>query len=228
MYGVIFNTLQKRKHVIDYSKDDIPSKETVNDILWHAWKTTPSKQNMMPYQISVYGPEHEKAKDAAWSKVAGNHHAYEVYGTKKGRIKEPSYAINPYYSHIQNTPWLLIFQHRVCTYTSPFYEKQIERGHYMEQMYRDEVVGSRVVSFEAGLFASNVTAMCLEKDIDVSYCGCWPYLSSEWEDVPGVNENLIILMTLGKGSYYRRQRLEEQNQSHLDYKTAYEDIVKFI
>jgi hypothetical protein len=90
------------------------------------------------------------------------------------------------------------------------------------------MIGSSVVSFEAGLFASNITAMCLEKDIDVSYCGCWPKSADEWEDVPGVNERLIILMTLGKGSYYRRQRLEEENQSHLDYKTAYEDIVKFI
>ena len=225
---MIFDILQKRKHVIDYSKDDVPSKETVNNILWHAWKTTPSKQNMMPYQISVYGPEHTREKSLAWLKVAGHHNYYEVLGTKLGRIKEPSYEINPYYSHIENAPWLLIFQYRVCTYTSPMYEEKIKDGHYMEQMYRDEVVGSRVVSFEAGLFASNVTAMCLEKDIDVSYCGCWPYLVEEWDDVQGVNENIIMLLTLGKGSYYRRQKLEEENASHLDYKTAYKDIVKFV
>lgn len=225
---MIFDILQKRKHVVEYSKDDIPSKETINDILWHAWKTTPSKQNMMPYKISVYGPEHTQAKTSVWSKVAGNHHASEVSGTKKGRIKEPSYRVNPYYAHIHNAPWLLIFQYRVCTYTSPFYEKAIKRGHYMEQMYRDDIIGSRTASFEGGLFAANIAALCLEKDIDISYCGCWPYSVDEWKDVPGVEENIIMLLTLGKGSYYRRQKLEKDNSSHLEYKTAYEDIVKFV
>ena len=97
----------------------------------------------------------------------------------------------------------------------------------MEQMYRDDIIGSRVVSFEAGLFAANITALCLEKDIDTSYCGCYPYKANEWKDISGVEENIIMLLTLGKGSHYRRQKLEKDNISHLDYKTAYKDIVKF-
>lgn len=225
---MIFDILQKRKHVILYDKNDIPTEETVKDILWHAWKTTPSKQNMMPYRIAVYGPDRQKEKSSAWKKVASNHYYAEKRGTEKGRIKEPSYEINLYYEHIQDAPWLLIFQYRVCDWCPPFYVQGIKDGHYMEQMYRDDVLQSRTVLFEAGLFASNIATLCLEKDIDISYCGCWPKKVEEWKDVPGIEENIIMLMTLGKGDYYRREKLEREGNSHLDYKVAFEEVVKFI
>lgn len=47
---------QKRKHVKFY-KEDIPPKEKIERALYKAWKTSPSKNNAMPYQALVWGPD---------------------------------------------------------------------------------------------------------------------------------------------------------------------------
>ena len=53
---MIFDTINKRQHVYQYDKDNIPTKELMEDILEKAWQATPSKQNMMPYHVNVIGP----------------------------------------------------------------------------------------------------------------------------------------------------------------------------
>ena len=49
-----FDLLESRHHVKEYS-DKIPAKELIENALWKAWKTTPSKNNAMPYKVFVYG-----------------------------------------------------------------------------------------------------------------------------------------------------------------------------
>ena len=57
-----FDLLEKRHHVRKYS-DKIPPKEMIENALYKAWKTTPSKNNAMPYKVFVYGPEHKEKKN---------------------------------------------------------------------------------------------------------------------------------------------------------------------
>ena len=47
----------KRKHIISYSQEKVPEKKIVEDALYKAWKTQPSKNNMMAYYVDVYGPD---------------------------------------------------------------------------------------------------------------------------------------------------------------------------
>ena len=47
-----FDLLEKRHHVRRYT-DEIPPRYVVEHALWQAWKTTPSKNNAMPYKVIV-------------------------------------------------------------------------------------------------------------------------------------------------------------------------------
>ena len=51
-----FDTLEKkRKHVKKYDMNKIPPKECIERALYKAWKTTPGKNNAIPYQVLVWG-----------------------------------------------------------------------------------------------------------------------------------------------------------------------------
>jgi len=58
-----FDLLEKRRHVRKYT-DKIPPKEQIEFALWQAWKTTPSKNQSMAYQVLVWGPDKKKEKEA--------------------------------------------------------------------------------------------------------------------------------------------------------------------
>ena len=77
-----FDLLEKRHHV-RYYKDKVPPKEKIEFALWQAWKTTPSKNNAMPYKVIVYGPEHKEEKIKVWNMVLQNHQTAEVKEVKR-------------------------------------------------------------------------------------------------------------------------------------------------
>ncbi len=53
-----FDTLEdNRNHVKKYNMDKIQPKEMIERALYKSWKTTPSKNNSMAYQLLVWGPE---------------------------------------------------------------------------------------------------------------------------------------------------------------------------
>ena len=62
----------RRKHVMKYS-EKIPSLDVINNALWKAWKTSPSKNNFNPYEVFVLGPEKQKDKDAVYSMIRKAH-----------------------------------------------------------------------------------------------------------------------------------------------------------
>ena len=226
---MIINTLEKRKHVMNYDLKSYPSLDTVTDILQKAWKVTPSKNNFMPYSVNVLGPDYTAYKESIWNKVVGNHFWMEDIGESQGHIKKASGKVNPYYEHIRYNPYLLVFSSRVCKEANPFYARQIEKGHFAEQMYPewvDSIVDSTAI--EVGLFAQNTAALCLEQDIDYSFTSCFPRDLKQWTDIPFVEHRVLLLMTIGYGSYYRRQRAEKEGWSVHDYKPSFETVVNII
>ena len=81
---MIFDLLEtKRKHVKKYS-DIIPDRKLIEDALWKAWKTTPSKNNFMAYQLDVYGPDKEMEKEIMWNFAVANHINAEDVAVEKG------------------------------------------------------------------------------------------------------------------------------------------------
>ena len=55
-----------------YDTEDIPEKQLIEDLLWKAWKVTPSKNNFMPYHCNVLGPDKVKEKHSIWKKSQQN------------------------------------------------------------------------------------------------------------------------------------------------------------
>mgnify|MGYP003876881967 CR=1 FL=1 len=102
-----FDVLEnKRKHVFRYT-DRIPDKEIIEDCLYKAWKTTPSKNNAMPYKVIVYGPEHKEEKVKAWKMCAENHKDAEKRAVQRGEAtKTEGGKPNPFYEHIKHNSYL--------------------------------------------------------------------------------------------------------------------------
>ena len=75
-----YDIMKKRKHVRDYYMNIIPPKKDIEEILQKAYELTPSKQNAIPYEVSVLGPDKQDDKDKIYDRVVGNHKFMEKYG----------------------------------------------------------------------------------------------------------------------------------------------------
>ena len=65
----------------------IPPKAMIERALYKAWKTTPSKNNSMAYQVLVWGPDKEIHKEAIHNLVTKSHRAVEEKAVKEGYQK---------------------------------------------------------------------------------------------------------------------------------------------
>lgn len=226
---MIFENLDKRKHVYEYKDDEIPAHNTIEDLLRKTWKVTPSKQNIMPYKVSLLGPNAVFTKQKIYNKVVGNDYHMSAEGFDEGSTAKIRHEINPHYRHILHNPYLVVFSQRVCTDKdiNPFYKRQIEKGHFMEQASENWVIRIKSsTAIEVGLFAQNLASLCLEQDIDYSFTACFPGDVNKWADIDFVKHPVLLLMSLGKAKVYRRDFLTQWS-SDQDYKTAFENVVQF-
>lgn len=238
---MIYDTLESRHHVLRYKTKQIEA-SLVKQLLYQAWKITPSKNNFMPYTVTVLGPGCVQQKEKIYKKVALNHEGSDVKGldidskANPKMEKEYRFVHNRSYWHILKNSHLLVFSSRVCSEPNEFYKRAINlEGHYAEQCEVDEVEEiAESTAFEVGLFASAMTALCLENGIDISYCACLPKYKAAWRNIPFVwydKENKFAkvhsVMSLGYGDYYRYQWLKENNTTDSDIKPPFEDVVKW-
>ena len=243
----IVDTYEKRHHVFEYEKKNIPD-ELVNELLYKAWKITPSKNNFMPYQVSVIGPNQQDVKDEVWKMCAFNHKRIEEdrferkdgddveYTTQRGNKAKYEFAINKAYNHVRYNSHLLVFSARVCK-PNKYMERMIEEeGHYAEQCEIKEVLELvRTTSFECGLFAAHLAGICIEHGIDISYNHCFPGQRNAWEHMPFLwydkdnkHAKVFVNMSMGYGKYYRHQWLKNKAKEGEDIKPEMKDVVKWI
>ena len=244
----IFDTMEKRHHVYEYHDKDIPD-EKVKELLWKAWKISPSKHNFMPYKVSVIGPNRQREKSKMWKKCQYNHKRAEAVGAKLPREnldvnpyadnpEEYTFNTNPAYNHVKHNSHLLIFSARICKLNGYLKHVVAKEGHYAEQCEKSEVTNLRVSSsFEASLFAANLTALCIEQGIDVSYNLCFPGRKEEWKNMPYLwydkekkYARVFANMSLGYGKYYRHQWLKKvkPNIGHLDLKPEVDEVIEWV
>jgi len=238
----IFDTLEKRHHVLKYKSEPVPD-ELLKNILYKAWKITPSKQNCMPYNVSVLGPDKQKEKNIIYDKVVGGNKFFESKGLTKDTKANPKmiskyiFKENPSYYHVLSNSHLLIFSQRVAKEPNIFYKTAVRgNGHYFEQCELDEVENiAESVSFEVGLFVSNLTALCIENKIDVSYNDCYPKSKFPWKDTPYLwydkekkVANVHSIMSIGYGDYYRHEWLKKIHKTRDDIKPEVNEVVKWI
>ena len=168
-----FDLLEKRHHVRKYS-DKIPPKEMIENALYKAWKTTPSKNNAMPYKVFVYGPEHKEKKKAIHAMIHGNHDDAEHRAIERGQAdKTEGGKPNPFYEHMMYNPYC------VCIHAQPrepndFYKFQVKRGMFFDQAWPERVENFIDTSaIEVGMFLQNLSTYLLEQGIDISYTSCF-------------------------------------------------------
>jgi len=244
----IFDTYEKRHHVYEYHKKNIPD-EVVKELLYKAWKISPSKNNFMPYQVSVIGPNQQDIKDKMWEKCAFNHKRIEEdrferksgdgveYTTQRGNTAKYEFKINRAYNHVRYNSHLIVFSARICK-PNKYMERMIENeGHYAEQCEIKEVGNLRATtSFECGLFAAHLAGLCIEQGIDTSYNHCFPGDKDLYRNMPFLwydNDNkyarVFANMSMGYGKYYRYQWLKDVKKSvGEDIKPEMEEVVKWI
>lgn len=225
-----FNLLESRHHVKDYT-DVIPDKVLLEEALWCAWKTTPSKNNAMPWKVFVYGPDKMEEKIKVWEIVHGNHMRREVKALEEGEaITTEKGRINPFYSHIKDNPYL------ICVHAQPrnpnkYYEQKVRLGMYFDQAWESQVDNFIDTSaIEVGMFIQNLSSYLLEKNIDVSYTSCFYRDIKKWHEYGLTYSNFrpIILMSCGYKKVFRNEIIKEWGSDKEDVKPNYKDIIEWI
>lgn len=218
----------KRKHVKTYS-DKIPPKELIENALWKAWKTSPSKNNAMAYEVLVWGPEKKLKKEAIHSLCVKNHIAAEDRAVGRGLMDKTQNGVaNPYYEHVKNNPYLITIHSRIAS-PNLFYQKQIETGHFYDQAYNPEhIIDS--VAVEVGLFAANLTNYLLENNLDMSYNSCFKRQVEDWHNVGlyEIRQRPILMISCGYAQRYRMEDLKDRGQEDWDTKPDPDEIIKWI
>jgi len=225
-----FDLLENRHHVKEYS-EDIPSKELIDKALYEAWKTTPSKNNAMPYKVFVLGPNEWLKKRFVHKMVHNNHKDAEVNAMKRGEaIRTEGGKPNPYYEHIKKNPYLF------CIHAQPrepneFYKVQVEKG-----MFFDQAWPSRVNHFidtsavEVGMFIQNLSTYLLEKKIDIAYTSCFFRDIKKWHEIGLTFSDYrpIILMSAGYKKVYRKDDPNFIETGLSDIKPEFKDMIEWI
>ena len=200
--------LEKRKHVHSYDMSRHPPKETIEKVLWKAWKVTSSKNKMMPYSIFILGPDREWAKQLVYERVVQNHADVEYKAAKAGKEDAPDFVED------------------INEFTKPFFEKPNESYFHIKEnsylMHESHINKIKdMVSVEVGMFAQNLTTFCMEEEIDISYCSCFQRDIKKWAELPFVKYQPRLLASLGYGDKYRRRNAD-------DLKPEPEEIIEWI
>jgi len=235
-----FDTLEKkRKHVKKYDMDKIPPKECIERALYKAWKTTPGKNNAIPYQVLVWGPDKEIHKEAIHSLVVKSHKSVEKEAVLDKRLPntttqsdhpEDGNFPNPFYEHIAFNPYLFTIHSRVST-PNKWYREKIKQGHQYDQGYEhlfEHIIDS--VSVEVGLFAGNLGYYLLEEGLDISYNSCFRRRPEEWHKVglDMVTTRPITMISCGYAKRYREQDMKAWGKHKWDVKPEMKEIIKWI
>ena len=225
-----FDLLESRHHVYKYN-DKIPPKDLIEESLWQAWKTSPSKNNAMPWKVFVLGPEQKEKKVKVWEMVAKNHIKSEHAAVERGEaIRTEGGKPNPYYEHIKFNPYLFCIH---CQPREPnaFYKEAVKAGMFFDQAWESQVNNYIDTSaVEVGMFIQNLSSYLLEKKIDVSYTSCFFRDIKKWHEVGLTYSNYrpIVLMTAGYKNTYRKDVDYIKHCGFADRKPEYDKIIEWL
>ena len=215
----------ERNHVIDYKSDVIPD-GTLKNLLYKTWQATSSKNNLMPYSVHVLGPDKKEEKITIWNKCVARQNQNE--NNKNKDKKELGWN----YNHIKHNSHLIIFTARQCDINkiNAYMQHSIkEKGHYASEL--DLELTNKLwstASIEVGMFAQNLTNFCMQENIDVSFTVNYSKDIKDWQDFSFIKHTGIMLMSLGYGEKYHKDRLKEKGWNLEDhFKPEIDEIIKW-
>lgn len=142
--------------------DNIPSKELINSLLKKTYETVPSKQNLIPYQIIIWGPNVKKNDFRDFCRYGSGHMDTDF---KKGTVQLLA-------------PYVLFFCTREINDANEMIKRTMKNGHphkILQEQFPQHVVGdSKRICLEIGMFSSLLTGFCMEENLSVSYTLCMP------------------------------------------------------
>ena len=208
--NMIEDILKRRKQIKVYSKDNVPSKEMVETLLSKAYDCVASKQNLVPYKIHVLDKSKKEAKNLL----------YKLSSSTKGGNK----------NHELQAPYVLVFTKRLVDKPNPETQRKINLGHDYPltdpKRYKDYEAD---VAIEIGMFAKTLSALCLEKGLDVSYILCLSNNNDErWKDekLKFIDDEIMFAMALG----YKHTNQDNpfwRDKKHNEYKPEIKDIINW-
>lgn len=226
--------LTKYRYVREYDTSAIVTESEIYSYLQNAWKVTPSKNNFMPYRLTVVGPDRQDLKDIIYNLCLDNERSfdsnildletfYKVRYTKTNTV--------PQFHNIKSAPFVLIFTQRHADKLNPWQQDSVNRGRRYEQLDASNPIRFfKTCALEIGMFANNFARQCLTNGLDISHTLCTPTEISRWTaanfPINTNDHNVMLVMTAGKGLIYRDQSVIGTEAD--DLKPAFEDIVQFL
>ena len=233
---MIEDSLGKRKHVMHYNEEIIPTKEEVEEILRMGYSLATSKQKAYAYKFWVLGPD-KKRSEMLWNMAEGRKIDvdYQDCGTT---TDSKEYVSNVGLFHLLSAPYTFIVTPRQAP-PNPHYKWHFEKHKTKWQLEDWEFVNTKnreSNAIDVGMVAKAITGAALDRGWDVSYNICFhndrkkwpkslPFVSGEWGFRP------ILMMTLGKAKKYYYERLIKNGTLEKDPKfnddPLFEDIFEF-
>ena len=234
---MIEDSLGKRKHVMHYEAQIIPTKDEVEEILRLGYSLATSKQKAFAYKFHVLGPNAERSNQL-WNIAEGRKIDVDLkaYGTT---TKSDEYNSNPGLYHIKSAPWTFIVTPRVSS-PNPHFDYHFKTTKSKWQLEDWEFVNTKKResnAIDVGMVAKAITGAALDRGWDISYNICFYNDRKKWpKSMPYVSGNRgfrpLLMMTLGKGATYFYERLKEDGSVAWDPKfntnPPFEDIFEFI
>ena len=234
---MIEDSLGKRKHVVHYDTEIIPTEAEVEEILRVGYSLATSKQKAYAYKFHVLGPNKERSHEL-WEVAEGRKIDvdYEAYGTT---TESKEYNANPGLYHIKSAPWTFIITPRIAK-PNPHFKHHFDVTNSKWQLEDYEFVNTKnreSNAIDVGMVAKAITGAALDRGWYISYNICFhndrkkwpaslPFISGDWGFRP------VLMMTLGKGKEYFYERLKEDGSIALDPKfnldPPFDDIFEFI
>jgi hypothetical protein len=219
---VIQDSLKSRRHVIEYSKDIVPTKNEVKEILEIGYSLSSSKQNSFPYKVSILGTDYARS-EYLLALAEGNKIDTD------GELPEgTTYWANPCLFHLGTAPYTLIISPRLAP-PNAYHQMQIEKhGNHWEFDKKDRMTDcGKAFSVEVGILATTITGAAIDRGWDCAYCVCFPSDINQYVKFPYVDYCPYLILTLGKATKYKADFYKKESIA-MDIRPSFEEIFKFV
>ena len=133
---MMIENLFSNRNFVKYYKNELPNDTLVKDLITKTYDLVPSKQNLVPYSLNVFGPNCVKEKNKI------------LQHTKRDYHKE-----NPNIQLL--APYVLIFTTRLAE-PNKWVKSLIDKGHMYNSCDKDKFLSDRTlrdVLLEIGMFS---------------------------------------------------------------------------
>tara|TARA_B100001057_G_scaffold292526_1_gene292607 strand:+ start:1188 stop:1802 length:615 start_codon:yes stop_codon:yes gene_type:complete len=196
--------LIKRKQIRLFDNENIPDKMLVKNLINKTYKLVASKQSLMPYKVTILGPDRID---------------------ERTELKKLSDKNTGGYSNDNIfAPYVICFTHRLVLEPNPSVLNKISRGHVYECTEPKSYKDCRDSVIEVGMFSTTLTALCMEHDIDVAYLLC--FKNDKENQLYFLDDKLIFSMQLG---YRSKESVDEKYIKEPDeYKPEVNEIINWL